>query len=64
MTIHERISALFLEFETILHSLASSAAEVAPVAEAIEAVAAPEDIAPTEAAAAVAEKVAEETPAA
>lgn len=63
MNIGDRFKSIFAEFEAILKSIAQDAAAVAPVAETIEAVVAPEDVAPTVAAADVAEKVADEIPA-
>ena len=61
MTIHDRITHLLDELKQVLHSLASGAEDIAPVAEAIESVVAPQTVATTEAAKAVAEKIAEAT---
>lgn len=61
MTINERISSFFAKIKSVFSSLASGAVEIAPVAEAIEAVVAPQTVAPTEAAAAVAEKIEQAT---
>jgi N-acetylglucosamine-6-phosphate deacetylase len=65
MSLKEKIEALgedvSADLKAILHELATLAGVAAPVAEAVETVVAPEDVAPTEAAAAVAEVVAKDT---
>ena len=65
MSLKDKIEALgedvSADVKAILHELATFAGFVAPVAEAIEAVTDPAAVAPTEAAAKVAEVVAEDT---
>jgi hypothetical protein len=65
MALKDKIEALgehvSEDLKAILHELAVLAGTAAPVAEAIETVAAPEDLAATEAAAAVASAVEKET---
>ena len=64
-TLHDKIEALGAtisdDFKAVLHELAVLAGQAAPVAEAIESVVAPEDVALTEEAAKVAETVATDT---
>lgn len=65
MSLKDKIEALgesvSADLKAILHELAVFAGEAAPVAEAVEAVVAPEDVAATEVAAKVADEVANET---
>ena len=56
-TLHDKIEAFGEAIKEILHELATFGVEAAPVAEMVESVVAPEDVAPTEAAAAIANKI-------
>ena len=58
MSLHDKIHALGEDLKEILHALAEIAGAAAPVAEAIETVADPAALAPTEEAAKIAETVA------
>ena len=65
MSLKDKIEALgesiSADLKAVLHELATLAGVAAPVAEAVETVVAPEDVAATEAAAKVADVIATET---
>lgn len=56
-SIHDKIEEFFETLKEFFHDLAETAVAAAPVAEAVETIVAPEEIAPTEAAAKIAEAV-------